>query len=397
MIRYDKTLLDNTYLVEEAHELNKSGFIESEQYKSIKSGLATLKSQNNLLLKLAFFFLGYLLFFSICGMISLLGMNSFGNENTITIFLLVFSAIGFLAKEFMSRELKYFGYGLDDAFILGGHLFLVIAVNIITEVNYQENYLVIFITMAIVSSISYLRYLHVSLALLACIGFTGSLALFLIDFITIGQSILPFAMMLLAGLIYFFSNKTLKKLSSPYYYSGLKLVKGFCLILFCLAGNYLVVRELNHLIAYDYYHNGPSAEIPFALLFWAFTITIPVIYLFFSLKNKDRMMLWIGFLALCFTIFTIRMYHHVLPPEVALTIGGLVLFVFTYFAIKKTKHKETGITFKADRFSDPNAFANLQTLVVASQFGLKPEAKPEESPMKFGGGGFSGGGSNGEF
>jgi hypothetical protein len=108
-------------------------------------------------------------------------------------------------------------------------------------------------------------------------------------------------------------------------------------------------------------------------------------------------MLWIGFLALCFSFFTFRTYHHVLPPEIALTIGGLVVFAFTYFAIKKTKYNETGITFKADRFTNPNAFANLQVLVAASQFGIKHEVKIEESPMEFGGGGFSGGGSGGEF
>ena len=109
------------------------------------------------------------------------------------------------------------------------------------------------------------------------------------------------------------------------------------------------------------------------------------------------MLLWIGFLALCFSVFTYKAYHHVLPPEVALTIGGLVLFAFTYFAIKKTKYNETGITFKEDRFANPNAFANLQILLAASQFGLKPQVKIEESPMKFGDGGFSGGGSSGEF
>ena len=109
------------------------------------------------------------------------------------------------------------------------------------------------------------------------------------------------------------------------------------------------------------------------------------------------MMLWIGFLALCFSIFTIRIYYQVLPVETALTIGGLAVFAFAYLAIKKTKYKETGITFKEDRFANPNAFANLQVLVATSQFGLKPEVKVEESPMKFGGGGFSGGGSGGEF
>jgi hypothetical protein len=177
----------------------------------------------------------------------------------------------------------------------------------------------------------------------------------------------------------------------------MKLAKGFFLIIFYLAGNYYVVRELNFSLSENYYYDSVSPEIPFALLFWVFTFIVPVVYLVFSLKNKDRIMLWIGFLALCFSFFTFRMYHHVLPPEVALTIGGLAVFVFTYFAIKKTKYNETGITFKEDRFSNPNAFANLQTLVVASQFGLKPEAKVEESPMKFGDGGFSGGGSNGEF
>lgn len=397
MIVYDKTLLDNTYLVKEANQLKKSGFISIEQYKSIESQLPILKSQNSILLKLTFFILGCLLYFSICGMISLLGINSYNDDNAITALLVVFTLIGFIAKEYMSRDLKYFGYGLDDAFILGGHLSLLIVVGLNFEQNYDPNYLVAIIVMAIVSSVAYLRYLNLSLALLACFGITGSLAYLTFKYCIIGKSILPFVMMFFAGLSYFFSNKVLKNLTAPYYSNGLKLAKNFSLILFYLAGNYYVVRELNFSLSGEYYYNGVSPEIPFALFFWVFTFSIPVIYLVSSLKNKDRMMLWIGFLALCFAFFTFRMYHHVLPPEVALTIGGLVVFAFTYFAIKKTKHKETGITFKADRFTNPNAFANLQTLVVASQFGLKPEAEVEESPMEFGGGGFSGGGSGGGF
>jgi hypothetical protein len=108
-------------------------------------------------------------------------------------------------------------------------------------------------------------------------------------------------------------------------------------------------------------------------------------------------MLWIGFLALAFSIFTIRYYHHILPAEVALTLGGLVLFAFTYFSIKKIKTNETGITFLPDRFSNSNSQLNLEIVIAASQFGLKPEIKAEESPMDFGGGGFSGGGSGEEF
>jgi hypothetical protein len=395
MIAYDKTLLDNVYIDEEANRLKESGFISREQYQSIQIQLPRLKSQNNIFIRIGFFILGCMLYSSICGMISLLGLGIM--DNTYLFFIYLFAIIGFGAKEFMSREMKFFGFGLDDAFILGGILALLIAVGLTFEKNYDPNYLMVIIVMAIVSSIAYLRYLNLSLALLACFGITSSLAYITFEYCIIGKSILPFVLLLFSGGCYFIAKKMLLNLTSPYYSKGLKLAKGFCLILFYLAGNYYVVRELNAALSEEYYYNSASPEIPFAIFFWTFTISIPVVYLVFSLKNKDRMMLWIGFLALCFAFFTFRTYHHVLPPEVALTIGGLAVFAFIYFTIKKTKHKETGITFKADRFTNPNAFANLQTLVVASQFGFKPEAKVEESPMEFGGGGFSGGGSGGEF
>ena len=108
-------------------------------------------------------------------------------------------------------------------------------------------------------------------------------------------------------------------------------------------------------------------------------------------------MLWVGFLALGFSLYSFRVYHHVLPPEVALSLGGLLFFLVAYFAIKKLKNKEEGITFKADRFESSNSLLQLEVLASAAQFGIKPEVAAPESPMEFGGGGYSGGGSGGEF
>jgi hypothetical protein len=395
MIVYDKTLLDNVYIDEEAKRLKKSGFITTEQYQSIKIQLPRLKSQNNIFIRIIFFILGCLLYSSICGMLSLMGMGII--DNAYLFFIYLFAIIGFGAKEYMSTKMNYFGFGLDDAFILGAILALQIATGLTFEQNYNPNYLLVTIITAIVSYIAYLRYLNLSLALLACFGITASLAYMIFEYLTIGRFILPFVLLLFSGSCYSISKNKLQNLTAPYYSKGLKLAKGFFLILFYLSGNYYVVRELNFSLSEYHSYNGVSPEIPFASFFWAFTTSAPMLYLFFSLKNKDRMMLWIGFLALCFTIFTIRTYESILPTEMALTIGGLIVFAFAYFAIKKTKHKETGITFKEDRFANPNAFANLQVLVAASQFGIKPEVKVEESPMKFGDGGFSGGGSGGEF
>ena len=70
MIAYNKTLLDNTLLVDEALSLKKSGFIDSAQYKNIAKELPTLKRHKNIAIRLGFFVLGCFLYSSICGMLS---------------------------------------------------------------------------------------------------------------------------------------------------------------------------------------------------------------------------------------------------------------------------------------------------------------------------------------
>jgi hypothetical protein len=65
MIAYDKTLLDNVYIDEEANRLKESGFINREQYQSFQSQLPRLKSQNNIFIRIGFFILGCMLYSSI--------------------------------------------------------------------------------------------------------------------------------------------------------------------------------------------------------------------------------------------------------------------------------------------------------------------------------------------
>jgi hypothetical protein len=60
-------------------------------------------------------------------------------------------------------------------------------------------------------------------------------------------------------------------------------------------------------------------------------------------------MLWIGIASICFSIYTIRFTIPYYLLKLLLTIGGLVLFAFT-FAIKKIKNNTTGVTFQPDRF-----------------------------------------------
>lgn len=386
MIVYDKTELENVFLVEQAYFLESAGFISKEQSDLITKKLTTLKSQNNILIRAGFFLLGCFLYSSICGFISLISPESI-IENYKVVFY-VYAPIGFAGTELLARQ-KYYGHGLDDAFALGAQLTLAIAVGLSTDGNGLPIALIITIT----SLLCYLRYVHVSLALLFCLATTASLVYILFEFGTTGKTILPFVTMLFSAGIYFFSKIILQNLKSPYYHKGILLANSFGIVLFYLSGNYLVVRELS--VALLGVEVAPNSDISFALFFYAFTFIVPIGYLVYSLIKKDRPMLWIGSLALAFSIYTIRFYYAVLPLETFLTIAGLVLFAFTYFAIKKLKHKETGITFCPDSFTNVNALMDAEALI-ASQLGLKPETI-QKSNMEFGGGDFSGGGSGGEF
>ena len=388
MIAHDKQLLQDLALLDEANSLQNAGFISKEQKDLIKKQLPDFKRHKNILVRLGFFLLGSFLYGSICGAISIVGMA--GEQYYFQICCYIFAAVGFAAAEFLASQ-KFYGHGLDDAFILGSILNIGLAIGISTD-GYE---LIIAVFMAIAAFVMYRRYLHLPSLLVFCVAFAAVLFYGLFEFGPIGKTILPFVAMLFAAGFYFFTKKTMERLTESYYYNGLLLANSFCLILFYLSCNYLVVRELSIMLLGN--EILPGTDIPFAYFFYAFTLIVPILYLIQALKTKDRIMLWISFLAIAFSIYTIRFYYSVLPIEVALTFGGLVLFAIAYFSIKNLKEKESGLTFKPDRINNSNNLLNAEALIVASAFGMKPQVKPESSPMEFGGGGFSGGGSDGSF
>lgn len=386
MIVYNKEELENVTLLDQAQSLEKAGFMNKKQYDEISKELIIPKRHNNLLIRGAFFLLGIFLYSSICSFFTLIIVDLIAENFKILIFL--YALVGFVAAEFLSKQ-KFYGYGLDDAFIVGAQLTLALAIGISTD----GNGLIISLILMITSLLSYLRYMHLSMALLFFFATTSSLVYTLFELGATGKTILPFVLMLFSAGIYYSSKPILKNLKPTFYHKGVLLANSFSLILFYLSGNYLVVRELS--VALLGAEIDPNSDISFAYFFYAFTFIVPAAYLVYSLLKKDRIMLWIGASAMTFSIYSIRFYYAILPIETFLTIAGLLLFACTYFAMKKLKNKATGITFRLDRFTKANAFMNSEALI-ASQLGLKPETILE-SDMEFGGGGFSGGGSGGEF
>lgn len=387
MIADDTTKLENQFLIDEAHSLYEANFISEEQFNEIETQLGLRKANTNIFLRFGFAILGIFLYSSICAFISLIGLN--GIDHNFEIFIFIYAAIGFAGTEFFIQQ-NNTEKGLDDIFLIGGQLLLAVAVGVVTN----GNELPIAITTTIVSFLSYLRYVKRISVLIFCIASTATVAYSMFQIGSIGKAILPFVLMIYALVMYFISNKLTQKVQFPFYHKGILVLKNFSLLLFYCSGNYLVVRELSVLLLGN--EIAPNSDIPFAWFFYAFTAIVPVFYILYGLKIQERVMLWIGFLSLGFSFYSIRYYYHILPIEIALTLGGLVLFAIAYFSIKKWKDKTTGITFQPDRFINSSDFINTEALILTSQFGLKPEI-PVESPMEFGGGDFSGGGSSGSF
>ena len=386
MIVFDKELLNNTFLFAEAKRLNDQGFISKEPLREIKQQLPMLTSHDNLLVRIGFFILGCLLFSSLTGVIAVFIMGLAGSHFAVITFF--YTLLGIVASEFLARRQRQYGYGLDDAFILGFQGFFCATIGVAFE-----SPLATLIAAAFIGLVACIRYVHTLSLLISLIGITGSICYAILKLKIVASSFLPFILLLLVISFYCIFTKITKTHKSTYYTNSILILQGFSLLLGYFSMNYLVVRELSESLLELTIAKGE--DIPFAFLFYGFTFLVPVFYMFFSLYSKDKLMLYIGFLTFGFSIFTFRFYYSVLPLEVALLSGGALLFAFAYFAIRKLRHKETGITFEPAKDTKTDLLTNLEAFVIATQVDLKP--MESQSKMPFGGGNFSGGGAGESF
>lgn len=385
MQAYDKTELENSFLIVEAKRLFQMKFISKEQLAIIIAQLPSFHS-SSIFIRLGFFLLGCILFSSIAGSLALV----FGVllESNFEIFPYFYAIIAVVGSELLAKS-SYYRHGLDDAFVLIAQASFCTAIGISTE-----SITLVFALLFLVGLFSCIRYVNTISALISCVGITGLLFTLITEHHIIDELFLPFVGLLLASGIYFAYYK-LRSISEYYpYKDALDVTKIFSLVLAYASVNYMVVRELSESLMGITVTDGN--DIPLAFLFYGLTFIVPFFYIVYALYKKDRIMLTIGLLALGYSFFTIRFYYSLMPLEGALVLGGLVLFAISFFAIRKLQNATTGITFQPDRDSNSSLLLNAQALVINSQINTQP-VTTSQSKMPFGGGDFSGGGSGGNF
>ncbi|HSD15426.1 MAG TPA: hypothetical protein VLB74_12315 [Flavobacterium sp.] len=385
MLAYNKEILENEALAAQAKELYRMKFIPKTQLQDIISQLTLFHSSSNLLVRVGFFLLGCLLLSAITGFLALVFGSSIGSNFEYLIF--VYGIIGVIGAEFLAKA-GYFNHGLDDAFVLSIPLFFCIAVGVTFE-----SMSLVFALMMFLGFTCTIRYVHTLSVLVGGVGMVGFVFDLIVNHDLMDKLFLPFVGFLLACGIYGVSKKMQ---GNPKFYlhrNGVSATKVFALLLAYFSVNYLVVRELSQDLMNIVV--TPQNDIPLAFLFYGLTFAVPLTYIGYALKTKDRLMLLLGLFVFGFSIFTIRYYYQLMPLEQALILGGTLLFGGAFLAIRKLKDREEGLTFKPDRESDNSFVLNAQALVINSH--MQAKVAVSESKMPFGGGGFSGGGAGGEY
>jgi hypothetical protein len=309
-------------------------------------------------------------------------------EMQFTILCIVFAIAQFVVLELMIKK-GHYRSGVDDALMWGCGFALLGGINSSGSVPGEYNALLIML----VAIVFFIRFVNGLMAVLAVLAFGSFVFLLMLDVGPVARAFLPFVLMGLSALFYLLSVSMGRQENLRLYWRGFRMVRVVALVCFALAGNYYVVREASaSLLGMNF---APGTGIPFGWLFWIFTVGIPVIYIYVGLKRKDREMLVVGLLLIAVTVFTVRFYYHVLPPETAMLMGGILLVLLAYFTMKYLRVPRNGFTAAADKTINKRATAHLESLIIAQTF--SGPAAPTDSGVQFGGGSGGGGGAGADF
>jgi hypothetical protein len=379
--------IQNHFLIEELDKLERLDFVPKEQLAEIIKTTVATKTNSNLLVRFAFFLLGNFVISSVLGVCGLFLTMMEGQDAFAFAFLLAGIA-SFIVAEVTSKK-NFFAYGFDDSFILSITLFLTISVGIATE-----NVTAILLTFIACNVFCIIRYVHVASSFFAIFGLVGWIGYAIIEDYILPSYYLPIVLSLIAVGLYFLQHLLAKSIQNFIYANVFQLVKIMSLFLAYASLNYFVVLEMSELLLNM--NLMSSDDLPFSPLFYFATFGIPIFYIFVGLKKRDRTFFWMGLLTFAAGYATIRNYYYIVEAEIELMAVGALLFGIVYFCIHKLKNKEDGITFKEDKSINPMAFDVVKAILINANVNANSPAS-EQSPMEFGGGGFSGGGSGGDF
>ena len=390
MIAYNKTWLNNLLIRADVASALDQNFITETDKINIESEYPVGFYSPNYFTRVGLFILTFIIVSLTVGLIAISNTDSQNNVGLLFIFL---SIVTYIVLELIIRHKNHYKSGVDDALIWLTGIGFITGINLLMEQTFIVDVFIVFL----MALYFFFRFAKALMAVIVTICFLQLAFLLSIKMGSFFIATFHFLLLILSIGIYFSVKRCLIVDRFKYYKEGIQLIEITALICIYLVVNYYAVTErkieqLNHY--FDTLNNSK-----FTWLYWLFTIIIPLFYIFKGIQKKDRILLIIGMLLVPATIFTIRFYHAIIPVEIALTIGGILLIAMAYALIKYLHQPKNGFTYEVIAKENAQDKFNVEGLIIAESFnGIQNIGEPAADDSRaFGGGSFGGGGASGEF
>jgi hypothetical protein len=383
MIAYDKTQLINQHVKQQLKLAVKSKLMDTASVDPIlKEHPVKFYSPGwiarfGLYLATAF---GISTSFGTCLMITVSG--EFDSGRLFGLVTLLFGLGVMIFGDYFIRNNFHLRSGVDDAFLYGATS--CIAGGLIQVLNASPA--TSFLIVAFLGVLGVLRYNDTVMVLVFLLGIAG----FIFNMSTqIGgwaQSLLPFTFLIMYA-VFFMVIRGLKKKGFDPYGESKMMGEAISLLLMYTSVNYFVVREAS--VALMGLQLPAGKDIPLGWLFWILTALFPVLCFYFGVRKKSIMFIRMALLFTAASIFSVRHYYSVMPAEIAMLLGGILLIGLGWWLMLYLKNGKSGFTSEKVDLDDEGV-KQIESLIIAETFRSAPHMSSAE---RFGGGNFGGGGA----
>jgi hypothetical protein len=380
---YNQTSLYNLAVIKDSKRWYEQNLIEKAQSKNIELNYPCSFYHPNILIRILLFLATLI---ALSGLTGLLSIIIDSNENTSQIGCLIYGVVSFVILDRVTiRQNHHYKSGITEALLYHACGFTIVALSWMADFNFY----VVLLTCLLVFSFAAIRYLD----LLTTVAATGSFAaiLFYSCYQAGGvlQQIIPFVFIICFGFLYAVAKKVRSRMMS--WSNNTMIVEAISLLLVYAAGNYFVVRELSvNLMGLNIL---PGEDVPFAFLFYALTLILPLSFVYMGIKQKDILILRVSLITIAFTVFTFKYYYGFGHPEISLTIAGAFVFGIAMLLFNYLKTVRGGFT-RENHLVEKWGNLNLQAFVISQTLGGNDTGNKIETG---GGGSFGGGGSTDGF
>ena len=387
MIAYNTEWLNNLLIGEELQTAFKKENITTEEYSAAKKLYPVGFYTPNIYIRAGLFILTLIIIGFSYGLIFIL-FNESNIGNIFSILCFTFSVLCYVTLELIIKKKHHFKSGVDDALLWASGGLLYAAIFLVSDMNFVIPMIFIFIYSI------YLTHRFANALMGAVILYSGLLILSLSFFTLLRYTgiFVNLFLFIISGFTYFLSKKAALKINFKFYKNAFIVIQVVALILAYKNINYYFV------LFYMQLNDGKGASnfaSVLSILIWILTIALPFCYIYMGIKNKDRLIGRVGLVLIVAIVFTIRQFYSLLPIEILMLSGGVILIALAYYLSKYLQPEKYGFTSLPVSAELSNGRSQIESLIIAETFSGMPQ--PTTSTTNFGGGNFGGGGASGEF